>query len=273
MVASEASQSARTKATGVFFAAGQTGLFIGPILTGFLLDIADRPGTVILPILALSALISGWRWLSIEPTTIRNRSQKPDSVPSAATHPSKRTVLSLSIILISSTAIGITTMTFAPKLFTDLEYPDTYVGWATGLYMIGSAIGGIVGGTLADRFGKRLPIVLGMFGAILPIYFYIPVGDPWRFVLLPLAGFFAGMPLSVLIIFAQSLLPGRRAFASGVILGLMFFSGAVISMFVGFIADQIGLGLALQWLVVLPLVAIVGTLLLPDINNQKTENL
>jgi predicted MFS family arabinose efflux permease len=77
------------------------------------------------------------------------------------------------------------------------------------------------------------------------------------------AGLFAGMPHSVLVISAQSLLPGRRAFASGLTLGLMFFSGAVGSLVLGLAADQIGLEAALQGLVLLLIAAAVAALFLP----------
>jgi hypothetical protein len=43
----------------------------------------------------------------------------------------------------------------------------------------------------------------------------------------------------------------------------MFFSGAVGSYLLGVVADEIGLAIALQGLIVLPLTAILGTLLLP----------
>jgi len=104
-----------------------------------------------------------------------------------------------------------------------------------------------------------------MAGCILPIYFFIPAGDPWRFGLLVITGFFAGMPHSVLVILVQTLLPGRRAFASGLTLGLMFFSGAIGTYVLGVVADEIGLATALQALIVLPLVAILGTLLMPRV--------
>jgi len=129
--------------------------------------------------------------------------------------------------------------------------------------MLGSAVGGIVGGTLGDHLGRRPAILIGVLGAIIPLFLYIPAGEPWRFVLLLLAGFFAGMPHSVLVISAQALLPGRRAFASGLTLGLMFFSGAVGSFIVGLVADQAGLIDALQGLVILLIVAAAGTVLLP----------
>ena len=135
--------------------------------------------------------------------------------------------------------------------------------------MLGSAVGGLVGGTLGDRLGRRPAILIGVLGAIIPLYFYIPAGDPWRFVLLLTAGFFAGMPHSVLVISAQALLPGRRAFASGLTLGLMFFSGAIGSYIVGVVADEAGLQTALQGLVILLIIAAAGTLLLPASDRSR----
>jgi FSR family fosmidomycin resistance protein-like MFS transporter len=84
--------------------------------------------------------------------------------------------------------------------------------------------------------------------------------------LLLLAGFFGGMPHSVLVIAAQSLLPGRRAFASGLTLGLMFFTGAVGTYLLGVIADEVGLAVALRNAAFLLLLAAVAALVLPKQN-------
>lgn len=264
-VASETSDVARTQATGVFFAAGQTGLFIGPILAGLLLEAFGRPGYLILPVLAFSAVIAGWRYVKND-SAHQVQSEIDDLQPVAkdSGRPvNSRTVIPLTVIIVTISTIGIATINFAPKLFTEMGYEPIYVGLTAGLFMMGSAAGGIVGGTIGDRIGQRVAIFAGMIGAILPLYLYIPAGDPWRFALLLLSGFFAGMPHSVLVIITQGLIPGRRAFASGLILGLMFFSGAVGSYLVGLLADEIGLARALQALMFLPIIAATATLFLP----------
>jgi FSR family fosmidomycin resistance protein-like MFS transporter len=265
-VASETSDVARTQATGVFFAAGQTGLFIGPILAGLLLEAFGRPGYLILPVLALSAVIAGWRHVrnNSEPHVQAEREDFQPVTKATGRPVNWRTVVPLTIIIMTSSTIGIATINFAPKLFTEMGYEPIYVGLTAGLFMMGSAAGGIVGGTIGDRISQRVAIFAGMIGAILPLYLYIPAGDPWRFALLLLSGFFAGMPHSVLVIITQGLIPGRRAFASGLILGLMFFSGAVGSYLVGLLADEIGLARALQALMLLPIIAATATLLLPS---------
>lgn len=267
-IASEASHDRPTRATALFFTAGQLGLFAGPVLAGVALQAFGRPGYIVLPALALSALIGAWRWVvneapvgesAAEDARLRRRAGARIGRPTPW-----RTVIPLTIIIMTSSTIGITAINFAPKLFTELGYAPAYVGWTAGLFMLGSAFGGIVGGALGDRTGRRTPILIGTLGAIVPLYYYIPAGDPWRFGLLMLAGFFAGMPHSVLVIAAQSLLPGRRATASGLALGVMFFSGAVGTYLVGVAADRFGLAAALQATILLPLVAAAAAVFLPD---------
>ena len=283
-VASETSAETRTQATGVFFASGQTGLFLGPVLAGVLLTLFGQPGYLFLTGLATSALYYAWRFVKNGPVVeISSEAIKAAEIARPVEQPPQLTqtlarmrriwdrtrrvpwgtVLPLIIVIICSSTVGIAIINFAPKLFTEMGYQPLYVGVVTGMYMLGSAVGGIIGGTIADRSGRRLAIRIGLVGSIIPIYLYIPAGDPWRFVLLLLAGFFAGMPHSVLVIMAQALMPGRRGFASGLILGLMFFSGAIGTFILGLVADEIGLATALQALIIIPIVAAVATLFLP----------
>lgn len=266
MVASKISSKQRGRATAFFFMTGQMGLFFGPILSGILLEQFGRPGYLVLPALALTAFVSGWQWLINRPTEVHVEKSTAETRPSTPTAPSTapiRHAALLGLIIMSYSSVGIAIMSFAPKLFTELGYEAGYVGWLTGLYMMGSAVGGVVGGALADRFYGKIVIVLSLLAAALPVYFYIPAQGGLRFGLLLLSGFFGGMPHSILILSVQSLLPNRRALASGLALGAMFFSGSVGSYVIGLIADDIGLALTLQGTAVLPLIAALASLLLP----------
>jgi MFS transporter, FSR family, fosmidomycin resistance protein len=271
MVAGQISQEQRARATAVFFMAGQIGLFIGPVLAGFVLGLFDRPGYLVLPLLSLLAFGGGWRWVRADqPVTAVDLAprlpEQEKGLPLVETTPTRRPrrrqtaiLLAAIVVLINTASIG--TINLVPKLFTEWGLAPAYVGWTAGLLMMGSAVGGVFGGTMADRLGSgRWPILVGCLGAILPLYSYIPAADPWRFLLLLLAGFFMGMPHSILVLEAQGLMPGRRALASGLILGFMFFGGAVGTYLVGLIADRIGLALALQYLAVLPFTAGVVSL-------------
>jgi FSR family fosmidomycin resistance protein-like MFS transporter len=264
-VASEISKEFTGRATAVFFMSGQLGLFIGPVLAGFLLEGYGRPGYLVLPVLALTAFIGGWQWLTHQSTPSAPSLPRRSPLAARPSTPLRASIL-LFLIILSYSSVGIAAMTFAPKLFTELGFEPGYVGWLAGLFMLGSAVGGVVGGALADRVSGRWVIFAGLMAAILPIYFYIPVAGTGRFVLLFLAGFFSGMPHSILILRVQSLLPDRKALASGLALGTMFFSGSVGSYVMGLIADNVGLAVTLQGTAVLPFIAGLLALMLPKRN-------
>ena len=261
-VASESSDSHRTQATAFFFMSGQLGLFMGPILAGYMMDWFNRPGYIVLPLLSLVALMSGWRWLHTGPAV---ESDRPAPAKTNQTAPALwRTLLPLVLIIIVTQSVSLSALNFTPKLFTESGFSTTYVGIVSGLFMFGSAVGGIVGGAIADRSGGKPVILLALLGAVLPLYLYIPTEGIDRFLWLFAAGFFVGMPHSILVLMAHALLPGRRALASGLTLGFMFFSGAIGTYVLGLVADQIGLAQALQGTAFLPLLAVGVVPLLPS---------
>ncbi len=266
MVASQSSHTHQGKATAGFFFAGQIGLFLGPVLAGVLLQEYGRIGYLILPVLALIAFVIGWQWLHKEDDHLEHkkeeRAQARNTRKVRRSGLLRRTTLLTIIILTGSTA-SIAAITFAPKLFSELGYQPAYVGLLSGLFMLGSAFGGIMGGSLGDRIAGKWVICLGMGGLILPLYLYIPATGAILPLLLLIAGFFSGTPHTILVLMVQSLFPGRQALASGLTLGLMFSAGAIGSFILGVIADTVGLGVALQATAVLPLIAFTAALFLP----------
>lgn len=277
-IASQTSETRRTQATAFFFMAGQLGLFLGPILAGALLDGYGRQGFLALPLFAMLVVLAGWRWLvddvrhkgadarhgpASEGSHHRAGATAGRSANAARELGLHRMLPALIIIALTYNTVSFSTQNFAPKLFAEWNYSASYLGWVAGLFMMGSAVGGVVGGSLADRIGGKPVIALSMVAAVLPVFFYIPAGDVWRFPVLLLAGFFGGMPHSIVILQAQALLPDRRALASGLALGFMFLSGALGSYVVGVVADVVGLAPTLQWLGLLMLVGAGAALFLP----------
>ncbi len=93
--------------------------------------------------------------------------------------------------------------------------------------MIAGVLGTFFGGPLADRFGKKTIIVFSMLGSaplalLLPTfrsygsyrYFYVSV-------------LLVQVVLSVIVVYAQELVPGKVGMVSGLIVGLAFGLGAL----------------------------------------------
>src|SRR6185295_2358910 len=140
--------------------------------------------------------------------------------------------------------------------------PAAY-GALAGTFMLAAAIGNLVTGGLADRFGMRAVTVW-------PLLLSVPAGliclhssAPAVFIACALAGLLIGGQHSVLVVHAQRLLPAQQGFASGLILGFTFAAGGVGTWLGGLAADRVGLLAAMQAITLLGVPAALLAVTLP----------
>ncbi|MCB0009122.1 MAG: MFS transporter, partial [Anaerolineales bacterium] len=272
-VASQTPGTHRNQATALFFTIGQFGLFAGPVIAGILLDRFDRSGYIALPIMAILALLLDWSASFDKPEREPVKSVAEKKVAAAAARAARPVspwaALPVAIIVLCTNSFAISVSTYTPILFAEQGYGQTYIGWAAGLVMLGSAIGVLVGGILADRWSAKWTVVVGVMLAFIPGYFYLPAGDPLRLPLLALAGFLGGMPHSILVILMQSILPKREGMATGLTLGFMFFAGSVGSLVVGRSGDGGGGGTTLRSVPFILLAGALAATFLPRFKHQR----
>lgn len=137
------------------------------------------------------------------------------------------------------------------------------------VFLVAGAVGTFFGGPLADRFGKKTIILLSMIGSA-PITILLPFVPHYiAVVLLGIAGFILMSSFSVTVVYAQELVPGKIGTMAGLTVGLAFGMGALGSVFLGILADTIGLPLTIISTGFLPLLGFL-TLLLPS-DQQITD--
>jgi len=260
--AEEAALRAAT-GTAVFFLFGQTGLATGPVLSGIILGTVGLAGIYALALIVAPIVI--FMAFSMRYTYPVAPSQTHDSAVTKtiqkATQWSVIGLLALLLGLRSWTTIG--TVSLLPKMFQDMGWGPTAYGAITGSYWMASAILGVLAGNWADRWGRRQVTFVTLIAGSISLYF-LPLNAGWlAFPLAILTGGFLGASHSILVVIAQSLLPGGRAFTSGVTLGYIFGAGAIGAWGIGVLADTWGLNQVVQAGAILPVIAAFLALALP----------
>jgi FSR family fosmidomycin resistance protein-like MFS transporter len=226
-------------ATSLFFVFGQSGLFLGPVLGGMLLDRWGPRGLLLL----ILPLIPGGFFLARmdQLPTFPDQATIPDPAGAATARSAQRPPPMFILLITLRAWVQMTMMAFLPKYLSDLGFKPGVYGLIAALFMGGSAAGGVLGGWLADRFGNRVVVAGTLLMAVVPLGLFPSAKDPLVLALLSFtAGALVGAPHSILVVQAQHMMPGRAGVASGLILGFTFASGSIGALISGAIADQAG---------------------------------
>jgi FSR family fosmidomycin resistance protein-like MFS transporter len=193
-------------------------------------------------------------------------SQQQHATPHAG-----RVVALLAVIFTCRGWVTIGTAAFLPALFQAAGWAPSRYGIVTGLYWLGAGIAGVVGGRVADRWGRRPVVgVATLAGAALLVVLPIARGG-WAFAVALLAGALMGAAHSILIVMAQAFLPVRQGLASGLALGYLFGAGALSSLAIGVLADSWGLARVIQCGALVGLLAAVLTAFLPPSRSRVSS--
>ncbi|ASI72269.1 MFS transporter [Bacillus cereus] len=131
-------------------------------------------------------------------------------------------------------------------------------------FMIAGVLGTFFGGPLADRFGKKNIIVFSMLGSA-PLALLLPhVSLVWVVPLFLCIGFISSSSFSVIVVYAQELVPGKVGMVSGLIVGLAFGLGALGAVVLGKLADIYSLQFIMLLCSCLPLIGLTSWLLPSD---------
>jgi FSR family fosmidomycin resistance protein-like MFS transporter len=134
---------------------------------------------------------------------------------------------------------------------------------ALAAMLLGGAIGTLIGGPLADRFGRRAVLIGSM--CLLPplVVAFLLSGPVIGLVVAAIIGAVTIATFAVTIVMGQEFLPGRLGFSAGVTIGLSIGLGGIGAPLLGLIADASGLRALFETVAGLPLLALLVAIALP----------
>ena len=259
-----ASQSGSRKTFGmsVFMLGGNLGYSLGPFL---ILAIVTRLGLSWSLIASLPAF--GVPWLLNRTLVFPDQEPKGVSIAGVKGDPGSDRQLKSFVLLLSGVVLRVTTslslITFLPMIQTLRGFSLFAAGTSNTVFLACGAFGGLVGGYVADRIGRRNTILVSFLLAIPSLFTFLYLRGWMSFLVLALSGFLIFLSEPSCIVLAQELIPQQARMASGLIMGMAWGLAGLGILGTGALADSFGIEWSLRLLLLLPIGSLILAFLLP----------
>lgn len=272
-VARMASGGQHGLAQSLFQVGGNTGLALGPLLAALIvlpkgqISLAWFSAAALVGIIVLTG-VSGW----------------------AKHHRAKKKILTAADtgerVVLSPRRIGISITILMALLFSKFVYLASLTSYYTFYLMskfqvsvrssqihlfvfLGAvAMGTIAGGPIGDRIGRKR-VIWGSILGVLPFTMALPYANLlWTGILSVVIGLILASAFSVIVVYAQELVPGRVGMISGLCFGFAFGMAGLGAAVLGELADLTSINFVYLVCSFLPAVGLLAAFL-PDLERPK----
>jgi FSR family fosmidomycin resistance protein-like MFS transporter len=246
----------------VFSVGGNFGFSLGPILAIYIiqyLGLSSLP-LMMLPALLFTVVLLVFRKTIAIPEHYRIQKKADVIETPKGAYASLFTLIGI-VIMRTWTQMGL--LTYIPFYYINYVKGDPiFAGKLVFTYLASGAFGTLVGAPFADRWGHRRFLRISMFLATLILPLMLFVKGPLLFVVLGVQGMLLISTFSVTVVMAQKLLPNKLGVASGLMVGFAIGTGGIGVTLLGVIADNFGVPMALESILLLPFIGFLLSLFL-----------
>jgi FSR family fosmidomycin resistance protein-like MFS transporter len=263
-----ASGERRTTGMSFFSIGGGLGFALAPAITLALIEARGTPGLLVLliPTGIIAALLAG----QLGPAAASAHAGKAGT-PTLDGRDDWRAFGILSGVTIFRSIVFYGVNTFLALYFMSRWHQTAAQASQASVVFLGtSLVGTLLGGWMADRFGRRPVIRTGFVSGTVFLTLFLQTSDPvWALALLAPLAVSLFLSTSVLVVLGQEYLPHRVGMASGVTLGLAVSVGGMCTPLLGRLGDQYGMDVLFAVLLGVLAMAAVQAFALPPVGAAR----
>ena len=261
VLASRTTPEQRGTAMSIYMMGGNSGYAFGPIFGSAVFSFAGgfMPEMIAIVGLGQAALVY---WALAGRHAVPAGSNR--TIVTATKRAATSVIIVLMLVIFFRSWVQSSITTFIPQVFKAEGYSTVFAGNVLFSILMPLALGGLIGGTLSDRIGRRRVLIVSTALMGPTLWGLLNSTGPAAFAWGAILGIASGASMPVTLVMAQSLIPRGLGMMSGIVLGFTFIAGAVGVSTNGFSADQFGLMPTMLSNAALPLLASGLALLLPD---------
>ncbi len=275
----EASRMARYASGGrhglaqsLFQVGGNAGSALGPLLAAFIVVPGGQGSVAYFTVIALAGMAilgSVGRWY------VQRQATRPKSRRAAQPMHNlsqTRVIVSIGILiaLMFSKFFYLASISsyFTFYLIHHFGVPVQSAQLDLFVFLAATAVGTFFGGPLGDKFGRKYIIWASILG-VLPFTLVLPyAGLTWTVILAVPIGLILSSAFSIIVVYAQELVPGKVGTISGLFFGLAFGMGGLGAAVLGELADLTSIETVYRVCAFLPAIGLL-TAFLPNIERPR----
>lgn len=271
-VARMASAGQHGLAQAIFQVGGTAGSSVGALLAAAFIAPLGQPSVAWVALAALAGILilnGVSRWYAQNLNSARGK-KSLGAWETGLSRQDVRRAMGLLMVLVFSKFVYLTSLNsyYTFYLIDHFGVSVQNAQYALFIFLVGGALGTLVGGPIGDRIGRKR-IILGSILGSAPFALLLP------FVSLPVTvvlAFFIGAVLSSafpsMIVYGQELMPGKTGTVSGLFYGLAFGIAGIGAAAIGALADVWDIELVYHLCAYLPLLGFVA-FFLPDVRSPE----
>lgn len=175
------------------------------------------------------------------------------------------------LIMFTRSVVITSFMSFMSILFTEKGLTMHKSGIAISTFLISGSVGGLIGGYLADKTGRKI-IIAGSSIIACPLFLWFLQADGnFAMILLGLSGMVILAASAVNMLIVQRLCPEMAGSIAGISMGLVWGSAGLMLPIIGYVADHYSMETSLRIAASMLPIAGMLVLILPNVDRPAND--